>query len=59
MSNVTVYGNRYRHVGWLSGGASILRFGAGGVNSYDNSYIDDDSQMDRPFFPIIKHPAVH
>ena len=59
VSNVTVYGNRYRHVGWLSGGASILRFGAGGVNSYDNSYIDDDSQMDRPFFPIIKHPAVH
>ena len=30
-SNVTACGNRYRHVGWLSGGASILRFGASGV----------------------------
>ena len=57
--NVTVYGNRYRNVGWLSGGASILRFGASGVNSYDNYYIDNDEDIDLPYFDTYESPALH
>ena len=57
--DVTVYGNRYRNVGWLSGGASILRFGASGVNSYDNYYIDNDEDIDLPFFDTYENPALH
>lgn len=59
VSDVTVYGNRYRHVGWLSGGASILRFGSSGVNTYDNSYLDDDGGMSLPYFPRIENPGLH
>lgn len=59
VDSVTVYGNRYRNVGWLSGGAGILKFGARGVNSYDNYYIGDDSEMDLPVFETYDHPALH
>lgn len=60
VEGVTVYGNRYRHVGWLSGGASILRFGtAGGVSTYDNSYIDDDGGISLPYFPTFTNPGLH
>ena len=58
-SNVTAYGNRYRHVGWLSGGASILRFGASGVSTYENAYIDDDADMPLPAFPTYENLNVH
>ena len=59
VDSVTVYGNRYRHVGWLSGGASILRFGSSNISTYDNSYIEDDSLMDLPVFQTFANPAVH
>lgn len=58
-SNVTACGNRYRHVGWLSGGASILRFGASGVSTYENAYIDDDADMPLPAFPTYENLNVH
>lgn len=58
-SDVTAYGNRYRHVGWLSGGASILRFGASGVSTYENAYIDDDADMPLPAFPTYENLNVH
>ena len=57
--SVTVYGNRYRNVGWLSGGASILRFGSSDVSTYDNYYIEDDSEMDLPVFETYDSPALH
>lgn len=59
VESVTVYGNRYRHVGWLSGGASILRFGSSDISTHDNAYIGDDGEMDLPFFPALAPPAVH
>ncbi len=59
VESVSIYGNRYRHVGWLSGGASILRFGSSGISTYDNSYIEDDNDMDRPSFPTFLNPGVH
>ncbi|MDO5133410.1 MAG: right-handed parallel beta-helix repeat-containing protein [Eubacteriales bacterium] len=59
VESVSVYGNRYRHVGWLSGGASILRFGSSNVSTYDNSYIEDDSQMNLPYFPTFTNPGLH
>lgn len=59
VESVTVYGNRYRHVGWLSGGASILRFGSSRISTYDNSYIGDDSEMDLPVFPTFINPGIH
>jgi hypothetical protein len=54
-----VTGNRYRHVGWLSGGASILRFGASGVSTSGNSYIDNDEDMDLPVFETFDNPPLH
>jgi hypothetical protein len=59
VNSVTVTGNRYRHVGWLSGGASILRFGAGNVSSSGNSYIENDEDMDLPVFETFENPALH
>ena len=59
VSSVTVYGNRYRHVGWLSGGASVLRFGSSDVTTYDNSYIENDSDMALPCFPIFGDLPLH
>ena len=59
VESVTVYGNRYRHVGWLSGGASVLRFGSSNISTYDNSYIADDALMDLPEFPTFTNPQVH
>ena len=59
VSHVTAYGNRYRHVGWLSGGASILRFGSSSVNTYDNYYIDNDDDMPLPFFPSHENLPLH
>ncbi|MDO5475757.1 MAG: right-handed parallel beta-helix repeat-containing protein [Eubacteriales bacterium] len=59
VQNVTAYGNRYRHVGWLSGGASILRFGSSGVSTSDNYYIEDDAEMDLPIFPKFKDLKLH
>lgn len=57
--SVTVYENRYRNVGWLSGGAAILRFGAGNVKSYDNYYIENDAELDLPSFDTYENPALH
>lgn len=59
VNSVTVSGNRYRHVGWLSGGASILRFGAGNVSTYGNNYIENDEDIDLPVFETFENPALH
>ena len=59
VSSVTVTGNRYRNVGWLSGGASILRFGSSDVSTYGNSYIASDDEMDLPVFETFDNPPLH
>ena len=59
VSTVTVSGNRYRHVGWLSGGASILRFGASNVSTSGNNYIENDEDMDLPVFQTFDNPPLH
>ena len=59
VSSVTVSGNRYRHVGWLSGGASILRFGASDVSTYGNNYIENDTDIDLPVFQTFDNPPLH
>ena len=59
VSSVTVTGNRYRHVGWLSGGASILRFGSSNISTYENSYIENDEEMDLPVFMTFDNPPLH